>query len=179
MSNNELLGPMRSLPHPGALVREDVLREMGMTVTRAAELLGVNRSNLSQLLNERQDVTPEPALKLEACFGLEAAMDVAHADESQSGKGAPTSGENRRTYAGVNQRCGSFQRTSRFSTEQHRDAALAPCFDQPEQGSSGQCAFMRAPEPAPPGVRPGHAWRIALPVSGPSARGATAGRAGA
>ena len=68
------LGPMHNPAHPGALVREDVLKEMGITVTRAAELLGVNRSNLSQFLNERQDVTPELALKLEACFGLEPTM---------------------------------------------------------------------------------------------------------
>ena len=74
VNSNTPPGPMHSPPHPGALVREDVLKEMGMTVTRAAGLLGVNRSNLSQFLNERQDVTPELVLKLEACFGLEAAM---------------------------------------------------------------------------------------------------------
>lgn len=74
MSNEKPLGPMHSPAHPGALVREDVLKEMGITVTRAAEMLGVDRSGLSQFLNERQDVTPELALKLEAGFGLEAAM---------------------------------------------------------------------------------------------------------
>jgi addiction module HigA family antidote len=74
MSREKPLGPMHSPSHPGAVVREDVLKEMRLTVTRAAQLLGVNRSNLSQFLNERQDVTPELALKLEACFELEAAM---------------------------------------------------------------------------------------------------------
>lgn len=74
MRREKPLGPMHSPSHPGAVVREDVLKEMNLTVTHAAELLGVNRSNLSQFLNERQDVTPELALKLEACFGLEAGM---------------------------------------------------------------------------------------------------------
>ena len=32
------LPPMKNPPHPGALVREDVIKELGLTVTRAAEL---------------------------------------------------------------------------------------------------------------------------------------------
>jgi antitoxin HigA-1 len=69
--------PMKNPPHPGELVREDVLKPLGVTVTRAAELLGVSRPNLSLLLNERIDLSPEMALKLEAAFGLEAAMLLA------------------------------------------------------------------------------------------------------
>jgi addiction module HigA family antidote len=65
---------MNNPPHPGELVREDVVRPLGLTVTRTAGLLGVSRSNLSLLLNGRIDVSPEMALKLEAAFGLEAAM---------------------------------------------------------------------------------------------------------
>lgn len=65
---------MANPPHPGALVREDVLKELGMSVTSAAEALGVSRPNLSQFLNERIDLSPEMALRLEAAFGLEADM---------------------------------------------------------------------------------------------------------
>lgn len=71
---NKPLGPMKNPPHPGSLVREDVLKPLGLTVTRAAQMLGVSRPNLSLLLNERIDLSPEMALKLEAAFGLEAAM---------------------------------------------------------------------------------------------------------
>ena len=39
VAHNEPLGPMRSPPHPGALVREDVLKPAGLSVTRAAEAL--------------------------------------------------------------------------------------------------------------------------------------------
>jgi antitoxin HigA-1 len=69
-----LLGPMKSPPHPGELVREDVLRELGLTVTKAAQILDMSRPNLSLFLNERIDLSPELALKLEAAFGLEARM---------------------------------------------------------------------------------------------------------
>jgi antitoxin HigA-1 len=74
MSRSVPLGPMRSPPHPGSLLREDVLKPLGLSVTGAAEALGVSRPNLSQLLNERIDLSPEMALKLEAAFGLEADM---------------------------------------------------------------------------------------------------------
>jgi addiction module HigA family antidote len=65
---------MQNPPHPGELVREDVVKPLGLTITRMAALLGVSRSNLSLLLNERIDVSPEMAIKLEAAFGLEAGM---------------------------------------------------------------------------------------------------------
>ena len=74
MTARKFLGPMKNPPHPGALVREDVLTPLGLTITRAAQILGVSRPNLSLLLNERIDLSPEMALKLEAAFGLEAAM---------------------------------------------------------------------------------------------------------
>lgn len=70
----EPLGPMRNPPHPGELLREDVVRELGLSVTKAAEILDVSRPNLSLLLNERIDLSPEMALKVEAAFGLEAGM---------------------------------------------------------------------------------------------------------
>ena len=74
MSETPSLGPMKNPPHPGELVREDVVKPLGLTITRMAALLGVSRSNLSLLLNERMDVSPEMAIKLEAAFGLEAGM---------------------------------------------------------------------------------------------------------
>jgi antitoxin HigA-1 len=77
MDRAESLSAMHSPPHPGALVREDVLKPHDLTVTRTAEILGVSRPNLSLFLNERIDLSPEMALKLEAAFGLEAEMLMA------------------------------------------------------------------------------------------------------
>jgi len=74
MTDAKPLGPMRSPPHPGALIGEDVLKARGLTVTEAADMLGVSRSNLSLLVNERIDLSPEMALRLEAAFGIEAEM---------------------------------------------------------------------------------------------------------
>jgi addiction module HigA family antidote len=74
MSPAKQLGPMKSPPHPGELVREDVLKPLGLTVTRAADILGISRSYLSLFLHKRIDLSPEMALRLEAVFGLEAAM---------------------------------------------------------------------------------------------------------
>ena len=48
--NTELIG-MFNLPHPGAILREDVLPEMGLTVTEAANQIGVSRVALSRVLN--------------------------------------------------------------------------------------------------------------------------------
>ena len=77
---------------PGALVREDVIKELGLTVTRAAKLLDVSRPNLSLLLNERIDLSPEMALKLEAAFGLEPAMLLAMQTDRNLAK-APAGGD--------------------------------------------------------------------------------------
>jgi antitoxin HigA-1 len=74
MTTTTPLGPILSPPHPGALIREDVLKPLNLTVTKAAEILRVSRPNLSLFLNERIDLSPEMALKLEAAFGLEADM---------------------------------------------------------------------------------------------------------
>ncbi len=54
--------------HPGAILREDVLPELGLTVTEAARQIGVSRVSLSRLLHERAAMTPRLALKLESWF---------------------------------------------------------------------------------------------------------------
>ena len=58
-------------PHPGATLREDVLPALGLTVTQAAQQLGVTRSALSRVLNEHAAVSPEMALRIEAWLGIE------------------------------------------------------------------------------------------------------------
>lgn len=58
----------RQPTHPGYVVRLE-LEELGMTVSEAAERLGVARPTLSQLVNERKRVSPEMALRLGRFFG--------------------------------------------------------------------------------------------------------------
>ncbi|MCI5764156.1 HigA family addiction module antitoxin [Actinobacillus porcinus] len=56
-------------PHPAEILREDILPELGLTVTEAAKQLGVNRVTLSRLLNGKSAITAEMALRLHAWLG--------------------------------------------------------------------------------------------------------------
>ena len=58
-------------PHPGEILREDVLPALGLTVTKAATELGISRAMLSRVLNKHDRITPEMALKIERWLGVE------------------------------------------------------------------------------------------------------------
>lgn len=62
---------MHNPPHPGETLREDVLPALGLSVTAAAEQLGVTRAALSRVLNCRAAISPMMALRLEAWLGVE------------------------------------------------------------------------------------------------------------
>jgi len=50
--------------HPGAILREDVLPALNLTVAEAAWQLGVSRQMLHSILSERSAVSPEMAVRL-------------------------------------------------------------------------------------------------------------------
>jgi addiction module HigA family antidote len=56
--------------HPGEFIREEILRELGLSIARAAEILGVRRATLSDLVNAKAALSPEMALRLEKAFGV-------------------------------------------------------------------------------------------------------------
>ncbi len=60
--------------HPGAFVRNKVIETLGLSVTDAAQALGVTRPALSALLNGRAQLSPEMALRIEKAFGV--SMDI-------------------------------------------------------------------------------------------------------
>ena len=60
--------------HPGEFLRAEVIEELGLSVTRAAEILGVRRATLSALLNSNASLSPEMALRIEKAFGV--SMDM-------------------------------------------------------------------------------------------------------
>ena len=60
---------MHDPPHPGGIVRRQCLEPLGLTVTWAAEGLGVTRQALSELLNGRTGVSVEMAIRLSKAFG--------------------------------------------------------------------------------------------------------------
>ena len=60
--------------HPGEFIRVEVIDELGLSVTKAAEILGVRRATLSNLLNRNSALSPEMALRIEKAFGV--SMDM-------------------------------------------------------------------------------------------------------
>lgn len=71
------VGPMKDPPHPGEIIREEVIRPLGLSVTAAASALGVTRQALSAFLNERSDLSPEMALRIEMALGPKAEVMMA------------------------------------------------------------------------------------------------------
>ncbi len=57
-------------PHPGAFIREEVLDELGLTVSGAATVLEVRRATLSDLINGNAALSAEMALRIEKAFGV-------------------------------------------------------------------------------------------------------------
>ena len=60
---------MKNPPHPGRLVKHECLEPLALSVTRAAEILGVTRLTLSNLVNGKSGVSPEMAIRLSKAFG--------------------------------------------------------------------------------------------------------------
>jgi addiction module HigA family antidote len=56
--------------HPGGFVKAEILGPLGLSVTDAAQALGVTRPALSALLNQRARLSPEMALRIEKAFGV-------------------------------------------------------------------------------------------------------------
>jgi addiction module HigA family antidote len=78
--------PMKNLPHPGGFVLRQCIEPMSLTITQAAAALGVTRTTLSELVNEKRGISPEMAVRLSKVFGGSAATwltQQAHYDLAQ------------------------------------------------------------------------------------------------
>jgi len=81
--------PMKNPPHPGDLIRTEVIEALDLSVSKAAKLLGVRRATLSDLLHGKAALSPEMALRIEKAFGpdtghllrMQAAYEVAKVRE--------------------------------------------------------------------------------------------------
>jgi addiction module HigA family antidote len=73
--------------HPGRFVKMEIIEPLGLSVTGAANVLGVTRPALSALLNARASLSPDMALRIEKAFGvsmdtmlrMQTAFDIAQA----------------------------------------------------------------------------------------------------
>jgi addiction module HigA family antidote len=60
---------MKNPPHPGGPIKTEIIEALGLTVSKAAEILKVRRATLSDLLNAKAALTAEMALRIEKAFG--------------------------------------------------------------------------------------------------------------
>jgi len=61
---------LKNPAHPGGFIKHEIIEPLGLSVTAAADVLGVTRATLSTLLNERAHLSLEMALRIEKAFGM-------------------------------------------------------------------------------------------------------------
>ena len=61
--------PMKNPPHPGVVVLQECIEPSRLTITQAAEALGVTRNTLSELVNGKRGISPEMAVRIAKVFG--------------------------------------------------------------------------------------------------------------
>ena len=94
MNRHASIPPM----HPGELIREDLLPALGVSKTALARSLGISRQTLYDILNERQPVTAEMAVRFGKLFGngarfwvnMQRAFDLAIAEQNVDVSRIPT-----------------------------------------------------------------------------------------
>lgn len=59
---------MHNPPHPGEIIKELCLEPLELSVTEAAEALGVSRKTLSSIINGKSGISPEMAVRLSIAF---------------------------------------------------------------------------------------------------------------
>jgi len=82
---------MKNPPHPGLSVRHDCIEPLDLTITEAANILGVTRQALNNLVNGKSGISPEMAIRLDKAFGggaetwlrLQMAYDLAQARQDE------------------------------------------------------------------------------------------------
>ena len=85
--------PMKKPPHPGDLIRTEIIETLGLSVSKAAAILKVRRATLSDLLAGKAALSPEMALRIEKAFGpdmdhllrMQLAYDVAETRQYSRG----------------------------------------------------------------------------------------------
>ena len=91
------MSKMHNPPHPGETLKEDVLPALGLTVTQAAEQLGVARVTLSRMINGHAAISAEMAIRLAQWLGgsaeiwlrLQLQYDLWHAEKNSKIKVKP------------------------------------------------------------------------------------------
>lgn len=83
---------LKNPSHPGGFVKTEIIEPLQLSVTEAAQVLGITRAALSAFLNERAALSPEMAIRLEKAFGvsmdtlmrMQNSFDIAQAHKRQN-----------------------------------------------------------------------------------------------
>lgn len=83
---------MHNPPHPGEIIRELCLEPLDLSVTAAADALGISRKTLSAVINGRAGISPEMAVRLSIAFNTsaeswliqQAQYDLWHAEQRRN-----------------------------------------------------------------------------------------------
>ena len=62
---------MKNPPHPGELIRTEIIEALELNVSQAAAILKVRRATLSDLLNGKATLSPDMALRIVKAFGTD------------------------------------------------------------------------------------------------------------
>jgi len=84
--------PMKNPTHPGRIVRSACLEPLGLSVTDGAEVLGVTRQTLNNVIHGKSGISPQMAIRLSKAFGstaetwlrMQLAYDLAQARRDES-----------------------------------------------------------------------------------------------
>ena len=84
--------PMKNPPHPGRSIRTACLEPLGLSVTAGAEVLGVTRQTLNNVIHGKSGISPQMAIRLSKAFGstpetwlrMQLAYDLAQARKNES-----------------------------------------------------------------------------------------------
>jgi antitoxin HigA-1 len=84
--------PMKNPAHPGRIVRNVCLEPLGLSVTKGAQILGVTRQALNNVIHGKSGISPEMALRLSKAFGstpetwlgMQIAYDLAQVRKKES-----------------------------------------------------------------------------------------------
>jgi addiction module HigA family antidote len=61
--------PMKNPPHPGRSIRTACLEPLGLSVTEGANVLGVSRQTLNNVIHGKSGISLDMAIRLSKAFG--------------------------------------------------------------------------------------------------------------
>src|SRR5581483_11989854 len=76
MKTKMLNNRSRRPTHPGAVLREDILPEIGLKKTELADRLGVSRQTINEVLNEKRSMSIDLAYRISRLCNMDASTFI-------------------------------------------------------------------------------------------------------